>query len=313
MFDLRMYKMLLILTCLALFASACGSPAQNESIISTAVAQTVQAGETIPETVIPATNTPETTMDATLTPAITPTSEATLLSAPSDPDCIYASLVGEYPPDMTIYLPGDSFTKTWTIQNQGTCTWDSSYKLIFWSGDILGGSTSYELPEVVLPGDDISISIFLQAPATEGTYTGYWRLQTPWNANFGVGQYSQAFYASIVVDKKPRLDYGIIGVTYDIVRDPPTGCPVNVRYTVYATVTTNGPYEIGYFWDQSDQNESAVKSLIFTEAGSKTVSREWMIRRGATSNPRWMEFVETDPATQYFKYHGKTYILNNCP
>lgn len=305
--------MLVVLSYLALFASACGSSAQNESVISTAVAQTVQAGETIPEIVIPATNTPDTTIDATLTPAITPTSKPTLLSAPSDPDCIHASLVGEYPPDLTIYLPGDRFTKMWTIQNGGTCTWDSSYKLIFWSGDILGGSTSYDLPEVVMPGDDISISIFLQAPAAEGTYTGYWRLQTPWNANFGVGQYSQAFYASIVVDKKPKLDYGIVGVTYDIVRDPPTGCPVNVRYTVYATVTTNGPFEFGYFWDQSDFNESAVKSLVFTEAGSKTVSREWMIRRGATSNPRWMQFVRVISEGEFFERFDKAYILNNCP
>ena len=313
MFDLRMYKMLVILTCLALFISACGSPAQNESIISTAVAQTVQAGETIPEVVILPTNTPEPAIGATLTSGVTPTGEPTLVSAPSDPDCIHAELIAEDPPDQTLYEPGEFFWKTWTIKNLGTCTWDSSYQLIFWNGDKMGSSLSYPLPEEVLPGEQKDITIYLQAPETEGSYTGYWRLQTPWNASFGVGQYSQAFYANIVVDKKPGPDYGITSVTYELVRNPPTGCPVNVRYTVYATITTNGEYEFRYYLDQSDGNESATKTLVFNEAGSKTISREWMIGRGDSPNPRWMEFVETVPEIQYYKYYGRTYILNDCP
>ncbi|HLA08007.1 MAG TPA: NBR1-Ig-like domain-containing protein [Anaerolineales bacterium] len=313
MFEFRTYKILALLTCLVLVASACGSSAQNDAIISTAVAQTVQAGESNPVLVTASTDTPVPALDATLTPAITPTSEPTALSAPSDPDCIHANLISEYPPDGTIYTPGDPFTKTWSIQNNGNCTWDSTYKLIFWSGDQMGSSSSYPLPETVVPGDQLDITINLQAPQADGTYTSYWRLQTPWNANFGVGQYSQAFYANIVVFKKPNRHFGITNVTYILERNPPTGCPVNVRYRVYATVTTNGPYEFSYFWDQSDQNESAVKAMIFYEAGSKTVSREWMIGRGDSPNPRWMEFVETDPATQYFKSYGKTVILNNCP
>ena len=313
MFDFRRYRVLVVLTCLVVLISACTSAAQNESLISTAVAQTVQAGEAIPSVVVPTDVFPTPVLQATLTPASTPTSEPTLVSAPSNPDCIHASLVSEYPPDGAIYKPGDSFTKTWTIKNVGTCTWDPSYKLIFWSGDTIGGSTYYNLPETVPPGDDIPITISLQAPAAEGTYTGYWRLQTPWNENFGVGQYSQAFYANIVVFNRPAPRYGISSVTYEVQRDPPTDCPVNVRYTVYITITTNGPYEVGYYIDQSDGNESTFKTLSFAEAGSKTVSRLWMIGRGDSPNPRWMEFVETDPATQYFRYFGRVFIYNNCP
>jgi len=310
MFDLRMYKMLVVLMCLALFVSACGSPAQNESIISTAVAQTVQAGETNPEVVILPTNTPETAINATLTPAITPTSEPTLVPASSDPNCIGAALIGEYPPDQTLFTPGEYFWKTWTIQNSGTCAWDSTYKLIFWSGDQMGSSFSYPLPEDVLPGEQKEITIYLQAPALEGAYTGYWRLQTPWNANFGVGPYSQAIYTSIVVDKKPQRDYGILSVTYNIVRDPPTGCPVNVRYTVYATITTNGPYDFQYYWNQSDENESAIKNMVFDAAGSKTVSRTWMVGRGDSPNPRWMKIIVTFPEQRGY---DKAVWENNCP
>lgn len=311
MFDLRMYKMLVVLTCLALFTSACGSPAQNESVISTAVAQTVQAGDSLTEIAAVSTGTLENIIPpATLTPGITPTSEPTLLSAPSDPDCIHADLISEYPPDGTLYKPGEFFWKTWTIKNLGTCTWDASYKLIFWSGDKLGGSLSYPLPEKILPGEQKDITIYLQAPATEGAYTGYWRLQTPWNANFGVGQYSQAFYANIVVDKKPQQEYGIISVTYNIVRNPDTGCPANVKYTVYATITTNGPFDFDYYWEQKDGNESAVKHLDFNAAGSKTISRSWLVGRGNSPNDKWMQIIVVFP--ERIEY-SKAVWPNNCP
>jgi hypothetical protein len=307
----RSYKILVILTCLAFFASACGSQAENESAISTAVAQTVQAGDSLTEIAAIPTGTLENNIPlATLTPAITPTSEPTLLSAPSSPDCIHAELISEYPPDRTVYKPNDSFTKTWTIKNEGTCTWDSTYRLIFWSGELMGGATYYDLPETVPPGDEISISIFLKAPATEGFYVGYWRLQTPWNAVFGVGQYSQAFYTDIQVDKRPGQEYGILNVTYVIDREPDTGCPANVKYTVYATITTNGPFDFEYYWEQKDGNESAVKTLSFNEAGSKTISREWLVGRGNSPNDRWMQIIVVFP--EYIEY-SKAVWPNTCP
>ena len=211
-----------------------------------------------------------------------------------------------------MYKPGEYYWKTWTIKNLGTCTWDSSYKLIFWSGEPMGGLASYPLPEQVLPGNQSAITIYLQAPEEAGTYTGYWRLQTPWNATFGVGQYSQAFYTQILVTKKPGKEIGITDISYEVVRDPPTGCPRNVHYTVYATITVSGRFDFIYYWNQSDGNESGEKEMVFEEAGSRTISREWMIGRGATQNPRWMKIVITFPEHQGFGY-GRAWILNDCP
>lgn len=188
MYVLRSYKISVVLLCLALSIAACApSTAQSDAIIATSVALTVEAGKQAL-----ATNTPEPplpTLPATLTPAVanTPTEAPTLSSAPSDPDCIHAVYVSEYPPDQTVFAPNTQFAKTWTIRNVGTCTWDSTYRLVFWSGDALGSATYYNLPEVVPPGADTSITIQLTSPAEEGFYTGYWRLQTPWNAAFGVG------------------------------------------------------------------------------------------------------------------------------
>ena len=310
MSDFTKYKALAVLISFVLFATACGSPSQNESSISTAVAQTVQAGQLLTEVAIQPTITSGPAIQSTAMPAITPTSAPTLVSAPSDPNCVGANLVGENPPDGAILKPGEYFWKTWTLLNTGTCAWDSSYKLIFWSGELMGGLISYPLPEEVLPNEQKDISIYLKAPETEGPFTGYWQLQTPWNANFGVGISKEPFYVQVVVSSDKKPDYGITSVTYDIVRDPPTGCPTNVLYVVHATITTNGPVEFSYYWDQSDGNESAIKNMIFTEAGSRTISREWMVGKGDSPNTRWMTITVTGSHAQEFE---KASFENICP
>jgi len=303
----RKHKILFPLICIALFVSACGSPAQTESDIATSVAQTVQAQDSLTEVSVPPTRTPVPTLPAEATPEPDPTN--TSEPVVSNPGCtVSASLVSEYPPDDVLLTPGEYFWKTWTFLNTGSCIWDTSYSLVFWSGERMGSLSSYALPEVVRPEETLEISIYLQAPATEGTSTGYWRLKSPWGADFGVGPLSASFYAQIAVAEKPR--YGIAKVEQELVRDPESGCPANVRYTVYATITSNGPLEFEYFWDQSDGNESGIRSLELTEAGSLTVQREWMLGRGVTQNPRWIQLIITAP--KYQEYERMTF-LNTCP
>src|SRR5262245_21111030 len=128
MSDFIKYKALPILFSFVLIASACGSPSQNESSISTVVAQTVQAGQSLTAIAIQPTVTPGAATESTVLPAMTPTSAPTLVSAPSDPNCVSANLVGENPPDGAILRPGEYFWKTWTLLNTGTCAWDASYK-----------------------------------------------------------------------------------------------------------------------------------------------------------------------------------------
>jgi hypothetical protein len=311
MFDVRMYKILAVLISFALFASACGPSQPQADAISTAVAQTVQAGESLTEAASLPTITPETpSVDATLIPAITPTNPPTLVSAPADPDCVKAALVSENPPDDVLLKPGEYFWKTWTLQNIGTCTWTTAYKLIYWSGELMGGLISYPLPDDFAPNEQKDISIYLQAPTTEGSFAGYWRIQTPWESNFGVGPYDEPFYVAVVVSNAAKPRYGITSVTYEVVRNPPIGCPTNVRFNISATISASGPTELDYFWNQSDGNESGIKSFDFTEAGSITVSREWMIGKGDSPNPRWIQIVVTEPRYQEFE---KVEILNVCP
>ncbi len=302
--------LLSLLLLLTLFTASCGASTEQEAQIATAVAQTVQAQEALTEVALLPTPTPAPTLPAESTPQPeTPPATPTTAAAASAPLCTPAAvLASENPPDNTVFLPGEYFWKTWTFVNTGTCTWDPSYSLVFWDGERLESSFSYPLVEVVRPNETMDVSIYLQAPAVEGTYTGYWRFKTPWGTDFGVGPLNSSFYTKIEVSSKPK--YAITNVEYQLVRNPAEGCPANVRYTVYATITTNGPLEFDYFWDQSDGNESGINTITMTAAGSKTISREWMIGRGASPNPRWIQLIVTAPKYQEY---DKVTILNNCP
>ena len=309
MSDFPKNKIPTTLIIVALFLSACSTSSQSQAQISTAVAQTVQAQTSLTKIASTPTLTPMPPIESVVT-AVT---AVTNTSAPVQgaPGCtVSAKLASENPPDGALLKPGQNFWKTWSLENTGTCTWDPAYKLVYWSGDLMGGLNSYPLPELVAPGDTKDITIYLKTPDVEGTYTGYWSIQTPWNAYFGAGPSGDPFYVQVVVSNAARLDFGITSVTYSIDRDPITGCPTNVRYTVKATITTNGPYEFDYYWDQSDGNETGVKTLTFTEAGSKTLSREWMVGKGDSPNPRWMQIIVTSPDPQ--KY-DRFVFQNNCP
>jgi hypothetical protein len=91
-------------------------------------------------------------------------------------------------PDGTSLASGTPFTKIWRVQNVGTCTWTTSYKLVFAGGDIMGASASaFNLPTSVAPGGTIDLSVNLTAPITTGEYNGYWKLRNASGTDFGFG------------------------------------------------------------------------------------------------------------------------------
>jgi hypothetical protein len=202
--------------------------------------------------------------------------------------------------------PGEQFWKTWTIQNTSTCTWNTSYQIIFWDGDLMGGATYYNFPQTVFPGGSVEVPLLLTAPEADGLYTSEWMFKTPDGVRFGVGEYSAPITAIIQVSSAAKPDYGIVKVEYDVTREPLYGCPANVWYTVTAKVTTNGPVEFSYYWAQWDGNDSNPKTIEVKEAGITTLTRQ--DARGLATNPgeKWMQLVITDPAfstTKAIYYH----------
>jgi hypothetical protein len=115
--------------------------------------------------------------------------------------CDSAALVSDGTiPDGTDIIGGTSFTKSWLLKNAGTCTWNSSYLLVFYSGSSMGGPVTQQLTTgTVAPGATIQVSVTLTAPSSTGAYTGYWVLRNASGSNFGIGTGNSPFYVLIIV------------------------------------------------------------------------------------------------------------------
>lgn len=119
------------------------------------------------------------------TPTFTPTTGPV---TPPPAACDRAQFIADVTiPDGTVFNPNAPFIKTWRIKNVGTCTWSTSYSLIFDSGDKMGGPSSAALPNSVSPGQTVDLTINLTAPSSAGAYRGYWRFKNAGGVPFGIG------------------------------------------------------------------------------------------------------------------------------
>ncbi len=116
----------------------------------------------------------------TLTPEPTPMpGEPTPSNVPTQENCTTAAtlLADLSIPSGTELKPGERFTKSWRIHNNGTCDW-VDYKLVYISGSLMGGN-SPSLLRTVKAGEVIDIALELVAPSfPPGEYTGVWKIQT---------------------------------------------------------------------------------------------------------------------------------------
>lgn len=87
-------------------------------------------------------------------------------------------------PAGTVMKPSEPFTKTWKVQNNGTCDWALQFRLVFAGGNQMDGNPS-GLGKVIPPQKWTQISVALVAPKKPGTYTGSWQLSTQTGTQFG--------------------------------------------------------------------------------------------------------------------------------
>lgn len=164
------------------------------------VAQVSTTTPTSTSTIEPSsTSTTEPTDQPTIEPTITPTPEPGVIPT-ADPSCDRASYVADISySDGSQVIAGSTFVKTWRLRNNGACTWDAGYALVFDSGDKMGGPAIQQLTNsTVKHGGIIDISVSLQAPSQPGAYKGNWMLRNSVGAVFGIGQDGDtAFWVSI--------------------------------------------------------------------------------------------------------------------
>ncbi|HJS19606.1 MAG TPA: NBR1-Ig-like domain-containing protein [Anaerolineales bacterium] len=98
-------------------------------------------------------------------------------------------------PDNTFVTYGSSIDKQWLVENNGTCNWDSSYRLRHLGGAVLGA------PEETLlyparSGKQATIQIIFTAPFTDGFYESAWQAYDPAGIPFGDPIYIRITVAS---------------------------------------------------------------------------------------------------------------------
>jgi hypothetical protein len=90
-------------------------------------------------------------------------------------------------PDGTIFRPGEPFTKTWRLSNNGSTTWTTNYSLVYVRGSLMGSAPAVNLPTEVPSGKSIDLSLNFTAPAAGGQYTSFWMLKNSSSHLFGIG------------------------------------------------------------------------------------------------------------------------------
>lgn len=178
--------------------------------------------------------------------------EGALGSTITPGNCNRASFVSENVPDGTSFSPGYTFLKTWRIRNDGTCTWTSDYKIVFKSGNRMGGISSQNISGNIKPGEALEISTDLTAPDQAGDYSGEWNLKSP------DGEFFARFWANIKVDfvippaqilpdgpLPPIEQFKVVQVNMSMADDTLVG-PCPMIFAVNLEYKANGPGTMQY-------------------------------------------------------------------
>jgi hypothetical protein len=214
----RTSYILALLLGLAILLPACApaaAPTQDQSN-TTQAAQTIerlmtQVVKASTPIVLPSA-TPSATPLATNTPEIIPTETPSTGQTPGQTqptklvpsltrtlstNCLSAFLVGvlgskwdtERQAWVLEELSNTPFTATFDVRNTGTCTWDPAFRLIYYTGEHMGGPNFVKIGSSVNPNDPtfnhVNVDVGPLMIGGKGYHTGYWAMQTSDGRTFG--------------------------------------------------------------------------------------------------------------------------------
>lgn len=208
------FQILVILVVIAVLLSACNMPNSNSTAmpsmsvtdayktIEARLTEDAPAAATVDQSPTPPNELPTSTLTPSTSPTLSNATETSALTA-NDRACDRAaagSPIDVTIPDDTVMKEGENFTKIWRLRNTGTCTWNSSYSVTFFSGEQMGAPANIPLSGEVAPGQTVDIAVDFVAPRQSGTYQGNWKLKNAENVLFGIGPNGTApFWVRIVV------------------------------------------------------------------------------------------------------------------
>jgi Ig-like domain-containing protein len=200
-----------ILACNGPFAAPSSQPAATLNALYTAAAQTLSGMST------QAVSTQFSPTPTLSFPTASPIVVNTFTSVPPFSPvpvtlCDAAAFVSDvtYPDGSSVTL-GGMFTKIWRLKNIGTCTWTTSYALVYVSGESFGAPAAVAVPTNVGPGQIVDLPVNLTAPNQNGHYRGFWKLRNSSNVLFGIGtDASSNFFVDINVTGYAVTGYDFI-------------------------------------------------------------------------------------------------------
>lgn len=209
-------SIILSIIIVSLVLTACnlpGNPATPDTFATlnglyTASAQTLEAAGALGFTATPGLPLPTATVAGFFQATNTPISQSPVPQS----RCDAAQFLGDVTfPDGSLVSRNNTFVKIWRIKNVGTCSWTTSYALVFVSGDSMNAPSAVALAGSVNPGQYIEIPVTLTAPNKDGNYRGYWKLRNAAGVLFGIGaQADTAFWVDIKVTGPAYVAYDFV-------------------------------------------------------------------------------------------------------
>lgn len=206
------------------------------------------------------------------------------------------NVVFEDPLQKAPMLPEQAFTKSWTVQNTGNCTWDEGYRLIFAGGPSMSeGAASMGAPLdiplgslvslPVVPGQTVVIPLAQTAPMSDGWYVGAWNLVAPNGNNVpisygeGSGSSMPNMYVDIVVKSStptpaPVGGVSIESVSTNLVYLGRASCgPLEVTITARATAPNGIKVVVLFYRFSTGSSSSEFQSVAMNPIGGDLYQR----------------------------------------
>ena len=190
-------KLTITILFITLLVVGCGAtPTSSEPTPDVAAVRTSAAGTVVsqftltaaaftPTTSLPTnTSAPESTATATLPVLAQVTNSSGTPEALCDSLTFDPATVDVNVPDNTPMTPGQDFIKTWKVKNNGACEWGPGYVLAYAGYEDQMSGQFVALTDVILPGEEVDVSVQFKAPAEAGTYLSAWQMRNPAGVTF---------------------------------------------------------------------------------------------------------------------------------
>ena len=186
-----LFIVLLLVGCGGGVSTPASEPTPDVAVVRTSAAGTVVSQFTLtaaaftPTTLIP---TDTSIPDATATATLPVVAQVTNLSGTPEALCdsltFNPATVDVNVPDNTPMTPGQDFIKTWKVKNNGACEWGPGYVLAYAGYEDQMSGQFVALTDVVLPGEEVDVSVQFKAPSDAGTYLSAWQMRNPAGITF---------------------------------------------------------------------------------------------------------------------------------